>query len=102
MAPLQFAFYTGTQFPEMYRGGVFSGRSMVRGIALRETGIRWCSWDLKWKDERGSCAVSNRFCAEPGGKECERAARGHHSGAGWAVLVSDDGAQRIYRISYGK
>ena len=45
-APLQFAFYTGKQFPASYQGGV-SWRSMARGIGRRALAIRWCSSRLR-------------------------------------------------------
>ena len=102
VAPLQFAFYTGKQFPESYRGGAF----------LAEHG----SWN---RAKRSGYQVV--FIGFKDGKAAEDpvsfltgfvpdASKGLVYGrpVGVAVLpdgslvVADDGPGIIYRISYGK
>jgi glucose/arabinose dehydrogenase len=98
-ADLGMAFYTGTQFPEKYRGGIFSAQ---HGSWNRTTpvGARVMFTKL---DADGNAAGTEVFA------EGWLNANGEYSGrpvdiaqlADGSILVSDDFAGAVYRISYG-
>ena len=102
VAPLQFAFYTGKQFPEPYRGGIF----------LAEHG----SWNRASRDgyqvvfvgfKDGKAAADpvpflTGFVPNSGGRDVNGRPVGVTVASDGALLVSDDGANVIYRISYSK
>lgn len=102
VAPLQFAFYTGTQFPEKYRGGLFVAehgswnRSKRSGYQVAFVGF---------KD--GEAAVDPEpfltgFVTDPAGSRVNGRPVGVVMAADGSLLVSDDGAGVIYRISVAK
>jgi glucose/arabinose dehydrogenase len=102
VAPLQFAFYNGKQFPESYRGGVFvaehgSWNRMPRqGYQVAFVGF---------KD--GKAAVDpvpflTGFNPDPTGKDVLGRPVGIAVAPDGSLLVSEDGAGFIYRISYKK
>ncbi len=98
-ADLGMTFYTGTQFPEKYRGGIFSAQ---HGSWNRTTpvGARVMFTKL---DADGNAAGTEVFA------EGWLNANGEYSGrpvdiaqlADGSILVSDDFAGAVYRISYG-
>ena len=102
VAPLQFAFYTGTQFPESYRGGAFVAEHGSWNRAIRN-GYQVAF--VGFKD--GKAAVDpvpflNGFVPDAQGKNVDGRPVGVAVAPDGSLLVSDDGAAVIYRISYGK
>jgi len=102
VAPLQFAFYIGKQFPQQYRGGAFIAehgswnRSARNGYQVAFVGF---------KD--GKAAVDpvpflTGFVPDPKGKNVNGRPVGVAMAPDGSLLVSDDGAGVIYRVSYGK
>jgi len=102
VAPLQFAFYTGKQFPEAYRGGAFVAehgswnRAKRSGYQVAFVGFK------NGKADKDPVPFLTGFVPD--------AAKGLVYGrpVGVAVLpdgslvVSDDGPGILYRVTYGK
>ena len=102
VAPLQFAFYEQGQFPSSYRHGAF----------ITEHG----SWNRRVRDGYQVVFVPFRdgtpsgepqpfltgFVPDPVGKNVYGRLVGTAVAADGSLLVSDDGADVIWRISYGK
>ena len=102
VAPLQFAFYTGKQFPESYRGGAFVAehgswnRSKRSGYEVAFVGFK------DGKAAKDPVPFLTGFVPD--------ASKGLVYGrpVGVAVLpdgslvVSDDGPGILYHVSYGK
>lgn len=102
MAPLQFAFYTGTQFPETYRGGAFLAEHGSWNRASR-SGYQVVFVGFKdGKADAGPVAFLTGFVPNPAGKDVNGRPVGVTVAPDGALLVSDDGGERIYRISFGK
>ena len=102
VAPLQFAFYTGKQFPESYRGGAFVAEHGSWNRAARN-GYQVAF--VGFKD--GKAAVDpvpflTGMVPDPKGKDVNGRPVGVAVAPDGSLLVSDDGASVIYRISYGK
>jgi glucose/arabinose dehydrogenase len=100
VAPLQFAFYTGQQFPEQFRGGAFVAehgswnRAARNGYQVSFVGF---------KDGKASAdpvAFLAGMVPNPSGKSVNGRPVGVTVASDGALLVSDDGAKVIYRISY--
>jgi glucose/arabinose dehydrogenase len=101
VAPLQFAFYTGKQFPESYRGGAFVAE---HGSWNRASRAGYQVVFVGFKD--GKAAVDPEpfltgFVPNPAGSSVNGRPVGVAVASDGALLVSDDGANVIYRISYG-
>ena len=99
-ADLGMAFYNGTQFPEKYRGGVFSVQhgSWNRTVPV---GARVMFTEVK---EDGTAGKSEPFAEgwlTPNGEYLGRPASVAQLNDG-SLLVSDDTSGAIYRISYGE
>lgn len=100
-ADLGMMFYTGTQFPEKYRGGIFSAQ---HGSWNRTTpvGARVMFTAL---DEEGNATGTETFAdgwlLEDTGEYTGRPVDVAQLADG-SILVSDDFAGAIYRISYGE
>lgn len=100
VAPLQFAFYTGKQFPESYRGGVFvaehgSWNRMPRG------GYQVVF--VGFKDGKATVdpvPFLTGFNPDPTGKNVNGRPVGVAVAPDGSLLISDDGANVIYRVSY--
>jgi len=99
-ADLGMMFYTGDQFPEKYRGGIFHAqrgswdRTIPTGAQVMFTAVK----------PDGSAGASGVFAASWIGKDGQYLGRPvdvTQLGDG-SILVSDDRAGAIYRISYGK
>jgi glucose/arabinose dehydrogenase len=100
VAPLQFAFYTGKQFPEAYRGGAFIAehgswnRSSRAGYQVAFVGFK-----------NGKAAVDpvpflTGFVSDPAGHNVNGRPVGVTVAPDGSLLVSDDGGGVIYRVSY--
>jgi glucose/arabinose dehydrogenase len=100
VAPLGLTFYTGTAFPEAYRGGLFIAE---HGSWNRTSGAGPVGYKVEW------VPVSN---GKPSG-EARRFISGWLEGSSsWgrpvdvltmpdgALLISDDASGRIYRVTY--
>ncbi len=102
MAPLQFAFYTGTQFPETYRGGIFLAE---HGSWNRASRAGYQVVFVAMKDGQAAADPApflTGFVPNPAGENVYGRPVGVTVAADGALLVSDDGADKIYRISYAK
>jgi glucose/arabinose dehydrogenase len=100
VAPLQFAFYTGKQFPESYRGGAFVAE---HGSWNRERRVGYQIAFVAFQDGKPSAdpvpfltglvpdPSKPQVLGRPVGVVVERDG---------SLLVADDGAGVIYRISY--
>lgn len=102
VAPIQFAFYTGKQFPESYRGGAFVAE---HGSWNRSTRSGYQIAFVAFKDGKPSgdpVPFLNGLVPDPS----KPAVHGRPAGVAVApdgsLLVSDDGAAVIYRISVAK
>jgi glucose/arabinose dehydrogenase len=102
VAPLQFAFYTGKQFPENYRGGAFVAE---HGSWNRATRSGYQIAFVAFKNGKPS-ADPVTFMAGLVPDANKSLVYGRPVGVAVApdgsLLVSDDGAQVIYRISAAK
>ena len=102
VAPLQFTFYTGTQFPEEYRGGAFIAehgswnRSVRHGYQVTFVGFK------NGKAEVDPAPFLTGFVPDPSGKNVDGRPVGLAVAPDGSLLVSDDGAAVIYRVRYGK
>lgn len=100
VAPLQFAFYTAKQFPEAYRGGVFVAehgswnRTPRAGYQVAFVGFK-----------AGKAAVDpvpflTGFNPDPTGSDVIGRPVGVAVAADGALLVSDDAAGVLYRVTF--
>jgi glucose/arabinose dehydrogenase len=102
VAPLQFAFYTGKQFPEQYRGGAFIAehgswnRSARNGYQVVFVGFK------NGKADADPVAFMTAMVPDTKGPNVNGRPVGVTVAPDGALLVSDDGAKVIYRVSYGK
>ncbi len=102
VAPLQFTFYTGKQFPESYRGGAFVAE---HGSWNRATRAGYQVAFVAFKDGKPSAdpvAFMNGLVPDP----IKTGVYGRPAGVAVApdgsLLVSDDAAGVVYRISVAK
>jgi glucose/arabinose dehydrogenase len=100
VAPLQFAFYTGKEFPESYHGGIFLAE---HGSWNRTPRAGYQVAFIGFKD--GKAAVDpvpflTGLVPDPLGKNVNGRPVGVAMAQDGALLVSDDGAGVIYRITY--
>jgi len=99
---LQFAFYTGSQFPESYRGGAFVAehgswnRAARNGYQVAFVGFK----DGKAAEDPAPFLTG--LVPDPKGKNVNGRPVGVAVAQDGSLLVSDDGAGVIYRVSYGK
>jgi len=102
VAPLQFAFYTGKQFPALYHGGAFIAehgswnRSTRNGYQLAFVAFK------NGKAAEDPVPFLTGFVPDPKGKDVDGRPVGVAVAPDGSLMVSDDGASVIYRISYGK
>ncbi len=102
VAPLQFAFYTGKQFPESYRGGVFIAE---HGSWNRATRAGYQVAFVAFKDGKPSAdPVPFMTGLVPNPKASDVLGRpvGVAVAPDGSLLVSDDGAGVVYRITAAK
>src|SRR6266852_111410 len=102
VAPIQFAFYNGKQFPERYRGGAFVAE---HGSWNRSTRAGYQIAFVAFKDGKPSAdpvPFLNGLVPDP----TKTGVYGRPAGVAVApdgsLLVSDDGAAVVYRISVAK
>src|SRR5271155_3291997 len=102
VAPLQFAFYTGKQFPESYRGGAFIAE---HGSWNRATRAGYQIAFVAFKDGQPSAdpvPFMNGLVPDPSGPDVLGRPVGVAVAPDGSLLVADDGAGKIYRISVAK
>lgn len=98
-AALEFAFYTGTQFPEKYRNGVFIAEHGSWNRSTRS------GYDVVFIPFREGQPTANPvqfltgFVPDPSKKDVYGRPVGIVVAPDGSLLVSDDGAKVIYRIS---
>ncbi len=102
VAPLQFAFYTAKQFPESYWGGAFVAEHGSWNRAAR-SGYQVAF--VAFKDGKPSAdpvPFMTGLVPDPGGPDVLGRPVGVTVAPDGSLLVSDDGANVIYRISAAK
>jgi len=102
VAPLQFAFYTGKQFPESYWGGAFV---CEHGSWNRATRSGYQVAFVAFKDGKPSAdpvPFLTGLVPDPSQKDVLGRPVGVTVAPDGALLVSDDGASVVYRISVAK
>jgi glucose/arabinose dehydrogenase len=100
VAPLQFVFYTGKGFPESYRGGVFVAE---HGSWNRSPRAGYQVAFVGFKDGKAAvdpAAFVTGLVIDPSGKNVNGRPVGVAVAQDGALLVSDDGAGVIYRVTY--
>src|ERR1700720_2453735 len=99
VAPLQFAFYTGKQFPESYRGGAFVAE---HGSWNRATRSGYQIAFVAFKNGKPSAdpvPFMTGLVPDPSKSDVNGRPVGVAVAPDGSLLVSDDGAEKIYRIS---
>ncbi len=99
VAPLQFAFYTGKQFPESYRGGAFVAE---HGSWNRATRSGYQIAFVAFKDGKPSAdpvPFMTGLVPDPSKSDVNGRPVGVAVAPDGSLLVSDDGAGVVYRIS---
>ncbi len=102
VAPLQFAFYTGKQFPESYWGGAFVAE---HGSWNRATRAGYQIAFVAFKDGKPAAdpvPFMTGLVPDPSGSDVLGRPVGVAVAPDGSLLVSDDGAGVIYRISVAK
>ena len=102
VAPLQFAFYTAKQFPESYWGGAFVAE---HGSWNRATRSGYQVAFVAFKDGQPSAdpvPFLTGLVPNPGGPDVLGRPVGVTVAPDGALLVSDDGAGVVYRVSVTK
>lgn len=100
VAPLQFAFYTGKQFPKQYYGGVFIAEHGSWNRAIR-SGYQVAF--VGFKDGKAAAdpvAFLSGLVPDPKSSDVNGRPVGVTVAPDGSLLVSDDGAGLIYRVSY--
>jgi len=102
VAPLQFAFYSGKQFPESYRGGAFVAAHGSWNRAKR-SGYQVAFVAFKnGKPSADPVPFMTGLVPDPGGQDVYGRPVGVAVAPDGSLLISDDGAGVIYRISFAK
>ena len=99
VAPLQFAFYTGTQFPQSYRGGAFVAE---HGSWNRSTRSGYQIAFVAFKNGQPSAdplPFMTGLVPDPSSGTVYGRPVGVTVAPDGSLLVSDDGANVIYRVS---
>lgn len=102
VAPLQFAFYTGKQFPESYNGGVFIAE---HGSWNRSTRSGYQVAFVAFKDGKASAdpvPFMTGLVPDPTKPDVLGRPVGVAVAPDGSLLVADDGAAVIYRISVAR
>jgi glucose/arabinose dehydrogenase len=99
VAPIQFAFYTGKQFPESYRGGAFVAEHGSWNRASR-AGYQIAFVAFKnGKPSADPVPFMTGLVPDPSKSDVNGRPAGVAVAPDGSLLVSDDGAGVIYRIS---
>ncbi len=99
VAPLQFAFYTAKQFPKEFRGGVFlAEHGSWNRARLSGYQVEFVPFE-KGKPARGPQPFLTGFLPDPASRKVYGRPVGIAVAADGSLLVSDDGAGVIWRIS---
>jgi glucose/arabinose dehydrogenase len=102
VAPLQFAFYTGKQFPEAYRGGAFVAehgswnRAKRSGYQVAFVGFK------NGKADKDPVPFLTGFVPDAGKGLVYGRPVGVAVLPDGSLVVSDDGPGILYRVTYGK
>jgi glucose/arabinose dehydrogenase len=102
VAPLQFVFYTGKQFPESYRGGAFVAE---HGSWNRASRSGYQVAFVAFKDGKPSAdpvPFMTGLAPDPSKSDVNGRPVGVTVAPDGSLLVSDDGANVIYRVSVVK
>jgi glucose/arabinose dehydrogenase len=102
VAPLQFTFYSGTQFPESYRGGAFIAE---HGSWNRATRSGYQIAFVAFQDGKPSAdpvPFLSGLVPDPKSEDVYGRPVGVTVAPDGSLLVSDDGAGVIYRVSVTK
>ncbi len=102
VAVLDIRFYTGTQFPEKYRGGLFLA---FHGSWNRSERVGYSVTFIPFKDGRpqsGPQDFLTGWMMDPGSTDVWGRPVGLLQLKDGSLLVSDDGGRKIWRISYGE
>ena len=100
-SPLDFAFYTGTQFPADYRGGAFIA---LHGTWNRSQRAGYKVVYVPFANGKASGPPKDfltGWMIAPGNKDVWGRPVGVITLPDGSLLVSDDGGKKIWRISYG-
>ena len=100
-SPLDFAFYTGTQFPAEYRGGAFI---TLHGTWNRSQRAGYKVVYVPFQNGKPSGAAKDfltGWMIAPGNKDVWGRPVGVIGLPDGSLLVSDDGGKKIWRIVYG-
>lgn len=102
VAPLQFAFYTGKQFPASYQGGVFVAEHGSWNRAKRSGyGVSFVGFK-NGKAEVDPVPFMTGFAPDPGKENVYGRPVGVAVAPDGSLLVSEDGGGVIYRVSVAK
>jgi len=102
VAPLQFAFYTAKQFPESYRGGAFVAEHGSWNRAKRSGyQVEFVAFK-NGKPSADPVPFMTGLVPDPGGQDVNGRPVGVAIAPDGSLLVSDDGAGVVYRISFAK
>jgi len=102
VAPLQFAFYTAKQFPEKYWGGAFVAE---HGSWNRATRAGYQVAFVAFKEGKPSAdpvPFLTGLVPDPSGPNVDGRPVGVTVAPDGSLLVSDDGADVVYRVSVAK
>ena len=100
-SPLDFAFYTGTQFPAEYRGGAFV---TLHGTWNRSQRAGYKVVYVPFQNGKPSGAPKDfltGWMIAPGNKDVWGRPVGVMGLPDGSLLVSDDGGKKIWRVVYG-
>jgi glucose/arabinose dehydrogenase len=102
VAPLEIAFYAGTQFPQEYRGGAFVAEHGSWNRATRN-GYQVVFVGFKdGKADKDPVPFMTGMIPDPKGPNVYGRPVGVAVAPDGSLLVSDDGAKVIYRVTYSK
>jgi glucose/arabinose dehydrogenase len=102
IAVMDARFYTGRQFPERYRNGAILA---FRGSSNRAERVGYSLVFIPFKGGRPSGPQEDLvtgFMTDPNSKEVWGRPVGLHQMRDGSLLFSEDGGNKLYRLSYGK
>lgn len=102
VAVMDARFYTGKQFPARYRGGAILA---LRGSSNRAARVGYSLVYIPFKNGRPSGPQEDfvtGFMTDPNSKEVWGRPVGLHQMKDGSLLFSEDGGNKLYRVSYGK